>query len=81
MKTIPTKSPVPYDYGEAVNEKLAALGWTAEQYDLFLDWMHQEKPIDNLVASLLLFAPIDWISSEADAIGIFEIEEKDHTQS
>jgi hypothetical protein len=43
--------------------------------------MHQEKPIDNLVASLLLFAPIDWISSEADAIGIFEIEEKDHTQS
>ena len=64
-----------YDYGEEVNSKLVALGWTGKQYDMFLDWLHQEKPIDALVAAVLFHAPVEWIKSEADAIGVFDTEE------
>ena len=66
--SIPTEEVLPYDYGKDINEKLAKLGWTADQYDMFLDWMHQEKPIDELVAALLYFATPEWIAAEAKAI-------------
>jgi hypothetical protein len=77
MSLIHTKGFNPYDYGEAINEKLASMGWSADQHDLFLDWLHQEKPIDALVAALLTYAPMDWIKGEADAIGVFDLEEGD----
>jgi len=64
-----------YDYGDDINKKLISMGWTASQYDYFLDWMHQEKPIDELVSLILHFSPKAWIESEADAIGVFNIEE------
>lgn len=67
---IPTAELIPYDYGREVNEKMRSLGWAKHQYDYFLDWMHQEKPIDELVYLVLFFAPKEWIVSEADAIGI-----------
>lgn len=75
--SIPTEESIPYDYGKEVNEKLKSLGWTGAQYDYFLDWMHQEKPIDELVSLVLFFAPKEWIVSEADAIGVFETEEEE----
>lgn len=74
--SIPTAEFIPYDYGKKVNEKLKSLGWSENQYDYFLDWMHQEKPIDELVALVLFYAPKSWIEAEADAIGIFEITEE-----
>ena len=74
--SIPTEEALPYDYGKEVNEKLKSLGWTGAQYDYFLDWMHQEKPIDELVSLVLFFAPKEWIVSEADAIGTFEKDEE-----
>ena len=65
-----------YDYGEKINAKLRALGWTPAQYDRYLDYLHQERPIDSLVADLLYFAPPEALQEEADALGIFEeIEE------
>jgi len=73
---IPTVEITPYDYGKKVNEKLVSLGWTASQYDYFLDWMHQEKPIDELAALVLYYAPKSWIVAEAKAIGVFNIEEE-----
>ena len=79
--SIPTEEALPYDYGKEVNEKLRALGWTGAQYDYFLDWMHQEKPIDELVSLVLFFAPKEWIVSEADAIGLFEKDEEDEDDS
>lgn len=78
--TIPTNSNenfFPYDYGQDVNQKLVNLGWTADQYDTFLDWLHQNKDIDALVATLLRYAPTEWIISEADAIGVFEDDDND----
>ena len=79
--SIPTEESIPYDYGKEVNEKLKSLGWTGTQYDYFLDWMHQEKPIDELVSLVLFFAPKEWIVSEADAIGTFEKDEEDEDDS
>ena len=81
MAKIPTQvrfgqMPWAYDYGEEVNKKLVSLGWSASQYDFFLDWMHQEKPIDELVALVLFYAPNSWLQSEADAIGVFDREEE-----
>ena len=64
-----------YDYGLEINNKLVALKWTPQQYDMFLDWLHQEKPLDDLVADLLMYAPVEWIMSEADAIGVFDMEQ------
>ena len=65
-----------YDYGEKINAKMRALGWTPAQYDRYLDYLHQERPIDSLVADLLYFAPPEALQEEADALGIFEeIEE------
>jgi hypothetical protein len=64
-----------YDYGIKTNEKLRSLGWTPEQYDRYLDYLHQERPIDSLVADLLYYAPVEALIEEADAIGIFEEEE------
>jgi len=61
-----------YDYGEKLNAKLRALGWTPAQYDRYLDYLHQERPIDSLVADLLFFAPPEALQDEADALGIFE---------
>jgi hypothetical protein len=69
-----------YDYGQEVNSKLVSLGWTPEQYDTYLDWMHQEKSVDDLVAELLRYAPIEWIKSEADAIGVFDVEMDDENE-
>ena len=63
-----------YDYGQKINSKLAELKWTPEQYDMFLDWLHQEKSTDDLVAGLIMHAPTEWIKSEADAIGVFDTE-------
>lgn len=76
-ESIPTEEAIPFDYGHEVNKKLKSLGWTGAQYDYFLDWMHQEKPIDELVSLVLYFASKEWIVSEADAIGTFNIEEEE----
>jgi hypothetical protein len=76
-ESIPTEEAIPFDYGREVNEKLKSLGWTGAQYDYFLDWMHQEKSIDDLVSLVLFYAPKEWIVSEADAIGTFNIEEEE----
>ena len=75
--SIPTVESIPYDYGKKVNEKLKSLGWTESQYDYFLDWMHQEKPIDELVSLVLFYAPKKWIVDEAKSIGVFETEEEE----
>ena len=64
-----------YDYGSKVNAKLISLGWTAEQYDRYLNYLHQERPIDSLVADLLYFAPVEALKEEADALGILEEQE------
>ena len=64
-----------YDYGGEINEKLRSLNWTAKQYDTFLDYLHQERDINTLVADYLCFAPVHVLQSDADALGIFEEEE------
>ena len=64
-----------YDYGVKTNEKLRSLGWTPAQYDRYLDYLHQERPIDSLVADLLYFVPVEVLKEEADALGIFEEDE------
>ena len=65
-----------YDYGIQLNAKLRSLGWTPEQYDRYLDYLHQARPIDSLVAGLLYYAPIEALIEEADALGIFEEDEE-----
>jgi hypothetical protein len=64
-----------YDYGIQLNAKLRELGWSAKQFDSYLDYMHQEKDIDSLVADYLFYAPLNAIRQEAEALGIFEEEE------
>ena len=64
-----------YDYGIQLNAKLLELGWTAKQFDAYLDYMHQEKEINNLVADYLFYAPLNAIRQEADALGILEEQE------
>lgn len=65
----------PYDYGQAINAKLRTLGWTPAQYDRYLDYLHQERSISELVADYLTLANPEVIKSDADALGIFEEEE------
>ena len=59
-----------------LNAKLRELGWTAKQFDAYLDYMHQEKDINSLVTDYLFYAPLNAIRQEADALGIFEEDEE-----
>ena len=61
-----------YDYGIQLNAKLLELGWTAKQFDAYLDYLHQEKEINSLVVDFLFYAPLNAIRQEADALGILE---------
>jgi len=64
-----------YDYGRDINAKLLELGWTAKQFDSYLDYLHQEKEINALVADYLFYAPLNFIRQEADALGLLEENE------
>ena len=59
-----------------VNEKMQALGWTPAQCDRFLDYLYTEVSVDYLVTELLRFATIDWLNSEADALGVFDDDDE-----
>ena len=65
-----------YDYGVEINDKLRALNWTPKQYDAFLDYLHQERDIDSLVRDFLYYVPKEVLVADADALGIFDVEEK-----
>ena len=60
-----------------VIEKMRSLGWTPAQCDRFLDYLYTEVSVDYLVTELLRFATTDWLNSEADALGIFEVDDDD----
>jgi hypothetical protein len=64
-----------YDYGIQLNAKLLELGWTEKQFDAYLDYLHQEKEINLLVADFLFYAPLNALRQEADALGILEEDE------
>ena len=77
---IPSHACDAYDLGPAVNEKMRALNWTAEQYDIFFNHLYSEMSRDALVDALVEFAPPDWFESEADAADLFNDDEKMGTE-
>lgn len=79
MTTIPTgeENIFSYDYGQEINDKLVSLGWTAKQYDGFLDFLHEERSVGTLVSAYLRLAPIEELVEDAGNLGIFEEAEED----
>ena len=75
--TIPTCQNVTHDFGKETNEKLIALKWKPEQYDAFFDYLYLSMSVNDMVELILEFAPVDWIQSEADAIGVFDGDDND----
>lgn len=63
-----------FGYGHLVDQKLADLNWTEEQYEYYLNHLHTELDRNQLVQLLLELADTNWLESTADGIGTFDLE-------
>jgi hypothetical protein len=59
-------------YGHIVDQKLLDLGLSDRQLDYFLNHMHEELDVNQLVQLFFEVAPADVIESVADGIGVFD---------
>jgi hypothetical protein len=65
-----------WDWGETANEKLLKLFSNDAHKDFFCEYLINGIPVDNLVAYMLCYTPIEVLKQIADDIGAYEIEEE-----
>lgn len=63
-----------WDWGVTGNSKLAELFSKEEHKDFFCEYLINEIPIDNLVAYMLCYTPIEVLKELAEDIGTYTIE-------
>ena len=64
-----------WDWGETANKKLLALFSKEEHKDFFCEYLINEIPVDNLVAYMLRYTPIEELGELAQNIGAYDIED------
>ena len=60
-------------YGHIVDQKLKDLGWSDHQLNFFLDHLHNDTGVAQLVQLFLEVAPATVLESVADGVGVFEL--------
>lgn len=63
-----------WDWGITGNSKLAELFNIEEQKDFFCEYLINEMPVDELVAYMLCYTPVDALKQIAEDIGTYNLE-------